>query len=107
MKSEKERSSISQQPESLWKTKLTLKALLALAQRDEAQALKDRKPIDYHMFLTSRFDGNSIFQHHDQSGAKFTTNLKPDAVQQINEQDAKENRVHQGNIAAVDTVLFF
>ena len=65
-----------------------------MAQRDEAQSLKDRKPIDYHMFLTNRFDSNAIFQYADPLDGKFATNLTDRAVSQPNEQNAKENRVH-------------
>ena len=83
-----------QEPESLWKTKLTLKTLLSIAHRDEAQALKDRKPIDYHMFLSNKFNKNSIFQYNDHTDMKFTANKKQIVPQQFNEQDYKENRVN-------------
>ncbi|CAF1001681.1 unnamed protein product [Adineta steineri] len=79
---------IKHEQESLWKTKLTLKTLLSMANRDDAQALKDRKPIDYHMFLTNKFNKKSIFQYNDHIDTKFTANIKQIPV----EQDYKENR---------------
>ncbi|CAF1641837.1 unnamed protein product, partial [Adineta ricciae] len=84
----KTHSEIKYQPESLWKMKFTLKTLLSMANRDDAQALKDRKPIDYHMFLTNKFNKNSIFHYTDLKDGKSTTHVKT----QSNEQNAKENR---------------
>ncbi|CAF4667772.1 unnamed protein product [Rotaria sp. Silwood1] len=83
---------IKHKPESLWKTKLTLKTLLSMSNRDEAQALKDKKPIDYHMFLSNKLNKNSIFQYNDHIDTKFTANNKHTIVQQINEQDYQGTR---------------
>ncbi|UJR26840.1 hypothetical protein I4U23_008152 [Adineta vaga] len=79
---------IKHQPQSSWKTKFTLKNLLSMANRDEAQALKDRKPIDYHMFLTNKFNKNSIFHYND----RVNKNLSPNIKSQLNDQDQKDNR---------------
>ena len=77
----------------MWKTKLTLKTLLSMANRDEAQALKHRKPIDYHMFLSNKLNTNSIFQYDDHIDRKFTANNKHSVI----EQDYQENRVDNRN----------
>ncbi|CAF0810176.1 unnamed protein product [Rotaria sordida] len=83
---------IKHKPESLWKTKLTLKTLLSMANRDQAQALKDKKPIDYHMFLSNKLNKNSFFQYNDHIDTKFTANNKHTIIQQFNEQDYQETR---------------
>lgn len=86
-------SSLIQEFESLWKTKLPLKTLLSIANRDEAQALKNRKPIDYHLFLTNKFKKNSTLQYDDQFDRKFTTTTKHQEPKQFTEQNNQENRV--------------
>jgi hypothetical protein len=68
-----------------------------MANRDDAQALKDRRPIDYHMFLVNKFNKNSIFQYNDHIDTKFTANNKQTIVQEFNEQDYRENRVRKLN----------
>lgn len=55
-----------QEYESLWKSKLTLKTLMSMAHRHDAQALKHRKPIDYHLFLSTKFDKNSLRPSDDR-----------------------------------------
>ena len=70
-----------------------MKTLLAMANRDEAKALKDRKPIDYHMFLTSKFKNNTLFQYNDYIDKKFTSHTKPVESSPSDEQNARENRV--------------
>jgi hypothetical protein len=62
-----------------------------MANRDEAQALKNRKPIDYHMFLSNKWKKNSSLQYHDHIERKFTTNNKHSIIEQVNEE---ENRVN-------------
>ena len=64
-----------------------------MANRDEAKALKDRKPIDYHMFLSGKFKNNTIFQYNDHIDTKFTANKKQSVVQKLAGKDYKENRV--------------
>lgn len=61
-----------------------------MANKDQAQALKDRKPIDYHMFLSNKLNKNSIFQYNDHIDKKFAIQNKRKAIKQSNEQD---NRV--------------
>lgn len=75
--------------ESLWKTKLSLKTLLSMANRDDAQAKKNPKPIDYHLFLSNKLKNNSILQYQDYIDSKFQAN----SHQTIIEQDYEENRV--------------
>ena len=77
-----------------------------MANRDEAQALKDRKPIDYHMFLSNKFTKNSIFQYTDHIDMKFTAKNKQSILQQFNEQDYKENRVNKQNSNVYFPILF-
>ena len=72
-----------------------------MANRDEAQALKNRKPIDYHMFLKNKFTKNSILSYDDELDRKFTTNKKSTV---INEQDYKENRVRKFQFNQVNII---
>ncbi|CAF3948406.1 unnamed protein product [Rotaria magnacalcarata] len=81
---------IKHKPESLWRTKLTMKTLLSMANRDEAQALKDKKPIDYHMFLSNKFNKNSLLQYDDHIDKKFIAHTKPTIEQQYNEQENRK-----------------
>lgn len=66
-----------------------------MANRDEAQALKNRKPIDYHLFLSNKLKKNSILQYDDQLDRKFSLNNKHKDIKQLNKQDYKENRVRK------------
>jgi hypothetical protein len=75
-----------------------------MANRDEAQALKNRKPIDYHMFLSSKFNKNSILQYDDHIDTKFTANNKHIVIEQFNEQ---ENRVGTSIENMYFLILFF
>ncbi len=68
-----------------------------MANREEAQALKNRKPIDYHMFLSNKFNKNSILRYDDHIDTKFTADNKQTISEQFNEQDYQENRVGQRN----------
>lgn len=77
----------------MWRSKLSLKTLLAMANRDEAKALKDRKPIDYHMFLTSKFKNNTFFQYNDYIDKKFTAHTKLIESDPPDEHNSRENRV--------------
>ncbi|CAF4765758.1 unnamed protein product, partial [Rotaria socialis] len=79
-----------EKPESLWRTKLTMKTLLSMANRDEAQALKDKKPVDYHMFLSNKFNKNSLLQYDDHIDKKFIAHTKPTIAQQYNEQENRK-----------------
>lgn len=76
----------------MWKNRLTLKTILAMANRDEAKAFKDRKPIDYQMFLTNKWTTNSLFDSHDHLDKKITTKSKTNRNEN-EEQNFRENRV--------------
>jgi hypothetical protein len=69
-----------------------------MANRDEAQALKNRKPIDYHMFLSNKWKKNSILQYHDHIERKFTANNKHSVIEQVNEEDSRVNNRNKKNI---------
>ena len=77
-----------EEPQSLWKNRLTLKTLLAMANRDEAKAFKDRKPVDYQMFLTNKWTSHSLLDHHENLEKKSTLNSNENE-----EQNFRENRV--------------
>lgn len=59
-----------------------------MANRDEAKAFKDRKPIDYQMFLTNKWTSHSLLDHHENLEKKSTLNSKEN-----DEQNFRENRV--------------
>ena len=69
-----------------------------MANRDEARALKDRKPIDYHMFLSNKFNKHSILQYNDHIDRKCDDNNRSKLMQKSNEHDDKENRVDEPNM---------
>ena len=69
-----------------------------MANRDEVQASKDRKPIDYHLFLCDKWKTNSILHYQDDMERKFTTNNKHSIIEQVNEE---ENRVKSSNFSVI------
>ncbi len=71
-----------------------------MANRDEAQALKNRKPIDYHMFLSNKWKKNSILQYHDYMERKFTVNNQRSIIEQVNEEET--TRVKLSDIINID-----
>lgn len=71
-----------------------MKTLLAMANRDEAKAFKDRKSIDYQMFLTSKWKNNSLLEYDDRLDKKFTSTAKTQSMlDPVQEQNFRENRV--------------
>lgn len=73
-----------------------------MANRDDAQAKKNPKPIDYHLFLSNKLKNNSILQYQDYIDSKFQANYH----QTIVEQDYEENRVHKRTANRI-LLLFF
>lgn len=66
-----------------------------MANRDQAQALKDQKPIDYHMLLCNKFKEASIFEYEDYADKKCTVNKKTSHTKEFNQQDYQANRVNK------------
>ena len=61
--------------------KFPLKILMSMAHRDDVQALKHRKPIDYHLFLSNKFSKNSLLKFDDR---RILRSLKPSPIEEDN-----------------------
>lgn len=57
---------------------------MSMAHRDDAQALKHRKPIDYHLFLSNKFSKNSLRQYDDRKIIRSFTPIQLDEGNRVN-----------------------